>query len=169
MTVDWKRIEEDLQSVMWKMLNEEGKKHGPGFYTEALQRTLGYVAPGVRGPNDHLDYRLGVVSHDEAIATTRGEAAHADMLRERAEQQVKEMREEVRRVYREAAADLADSIRGRCNERSVPSKLRRDGVAWAADLIDPRVPKDRYGNIVKPSASPAAVTTGSKPDGGDAR
>jgi hypothetical protein len=39
-------------------------------------------------------------------------------------------------------------IRHRCNDRAVPSRYRREGVAWAADLIDPSVPKDQFGNVI---------------------
>lgn len=138
MTVDWKRIEQQLHDVTWKMLNEEGKRYGPGFHTEALQRTLGYK-PAEQGGVDHLDYRLGLTTHDEHIRDRDGVCAHADMLREQAEQQTSELRTEVRRIYREARRDIADELRKLAGR--VDSKYRREGVELAADAIDPRVPK----------------------------
>jgi hypothetical protein len=50
-------------------------------------------------------------------------------------------------------------IRDRCNEVSVPSRYRREGVAWAADLIDPSVPKDRFGRTLSPAAGSEAVAS----------
>jgi hypothetical protein len=151
--IDWKRIADRFQQVMWTMLNEEGRHHDATFYADALQRTLGYVAagePGTSGralPYEHLDHGQGLTTEAQAKHVTDTVAYFDQVNREKAEQQVKEMREEVRRVYREAAKDLANRIRERCNERTVPSRFRREGVAWAADMIDPTVPKDQYGNL----------------------
>jgi hypothetical protein len=62
------------------------------------------------------------------------------------------MRAETQRVYREAAQDLTDFLRNKCNERTVPSRYRREGVTWAADMLDPRVPKGQYGWLLSDGA-----------------
>lgn len=139
MPVDWKRIEDDIRDVMWKMVNEEHKPYGPGFYTELLQRVLGYKPAGEDGSCESLDWRLGVITYDKAVRDRDGACAHADMLKEQAEQKVAELRAEVRRVYAEAGRDLADDLRRLAGRET--SKYRREGIERAADSIDPRVIK----------------------------
>jgi len=41
----------------------------------------------------------------------------------------------------------------------VPSRYRREGVTWAADMIDPSVPKDRYGNLRPAAEQPEPAVT----------
>jgi hypothetical protein len=124
------------------------------FYAELLRRTFEYrTADEQRDreralPYEHLKVGLGLTTQAEADYTRDSHTFVDRHNRERAEQQVKEMRAEVSRVYREAAKDLAEMIRQRCNDRTVPSRYRREGVAWAADLIDPSVPKDQFGNVL---------------------
>lgn len=145
--VDWARIGARMADEMRKMLHEENW-HGPDQerYAVALQRALGFEEGEAPRPA-RLRSGMGLTTDADAD-WTRGAHTVADrMAREAAEKRVAELREEVRRVYREAAQDLAAAIRERCNERSVPSRFRREGVAWAADLIDPSVPKDQFGNV----------------------
>jgi hypothetical protein len=157
--VNWDRIADRLQQVMRTMLQEEGRYHDATFYADALRRTLGYVAAGEAGtsgralPYERLQSNFGLITQAEADYLRDAHTIADRMGRERAEEQVKELRAELRRVYREAGKDLADMLRERCNERTVPSRYRRDGVAWAADMIDPSVPKDQYGRIVTPEAA----------------
>ena len=148
--IDWLKLAERMQRIQADMIHhKQTDLHGSEFYAEALRRTLGF-----QPPHDHVQH--------ETVASSTGltTIAYADHLREgctvidrldreAAEKQVAEMRAEVTRVYREARADAADHIRQRCNERSVPARYRREGVLLAADWIDPRVPKDRYGNLVR--------------------
>lgn len=151
--IDWKRIADRLEQVMATMLHDEDRHHDASFYADALQRTFGYVAggePGTSGrtlPYERLENGQGLTTDSATTYLLDSHAISDRMGRERAEEQVKEVRDEMRRVYREAGKDLADLLRERCNERSVPSRYRREGVQWAADLIDPTVPKDPYGNV----------------------
>lgn len=121
---------------------------------EALRRAFGYRAAdqapdGERAlPYEHLTGGLGLVTRAQADWVRDTHTIVDRMNREAAEQQVKEVRVELARVYREAGKDLAELIRARCNDRTVPSKYRREGAGWAADLIDPTVPKDAYGNTI---------------------
>lgn len=145
-TVDWNRLAERLQQVMADMTHRDTvTRYGNDYYAEALRRTLGYQA----ADDNHREYLVrGEGLTTEAYAKYVYDTSGLDrMHREQAEAQVKEMRVEVQRVYREAAKDLAAFLRTRCNERSVPSRYRREGVEWAADMIDPAVPKDQYGNL----------------------
>ncbi len=155
--VDWNRLADRMVEVQRKMIHEE-QWTGDGFYAEVLRRTFGHTAAGEpdahqRTPSYERIRVPGLTTQAEADHIREGCTIIDRLNRERAEQQVKEMRAEVARVYRESAADLAQLIRDRCNERTVPSRYRREGVEWAADLIDPNVPKDRFGYVVKPEAA----------------
>lgn len=145
-TVDWNRIADRLQQVMADMVHRDTEaRYGTDYYAEALRRTLGYE-PGDGPRRESLRRGDGLTT--EAYAKNLYDTSGLDrMHREQAEEQVKEMRAEVARVYRDAAKDLAAFLRARCNERSVPSRYRREGVTWAADMIDPAVPKDQYGQL----------------------
>jgi hypothetical protein len=148
--IDWDRIAERMLDVQRAMVHDE-QWTGPGFYAEMLRRTFEYTPAGQPDAFQRvLSYEQirvpGLTTQAEADHTRDGHTIIDRLNRERAEQQVTEMRAEVQRVYREAGADLAKLIRSRCNERTVPSRYRREGVEWAADLIDPAVPKDRYGD-----------------------
>lgn len=150
--IDWDRLAKRLSDVQRKMAHEENYR-GADFHAEALRRTFGFTPAGEPDgvkrvlPYDQVNVP-GLMTDAEAKHIRDAHTVIDRINREKAEQEVKEMREEVRRVYRESAADLSDLIRNRCNERTVPSRYRREGAQWAADLIDPRVPKDRYGNFV---------------------
>jgi hypothetical protein len=160
-SVDWNRIEARFQEVMRRMIHEENWS-GPDFYAEALRRTFEYRAADEQRdqeralPYEHLWMGFGLMTEAEANYVRDGHTIVDRLAREAAEQQVKDIRAELSRVYREAGKDLAEMLRERCNDRTVPSRYRREGVAWAADLIDPSVPKDRFGNVVNPGPSELA-------------
>lgn len=147
-SVNWDRIAERFQAEMANLIHhEQEKRYGTDFYAEALRRTLGF-RPAEGNFRERLDRGDGLTT--ESYAQHLYDTSALDrMQRETAEQQTSEARAETRRVYREAGKDFADLLRTRCNEVSVPSRYRREGVAWAADLIDPTVPKDQYGNVVQ--------------------
>jgi hypothetical protein len=154
-SVNWDRIAERLQAEMANLIHhEQEKRYGNDFYAEALRRTLGF-RPADGNFREHLVRGDGLTT--ESYARHLYDTSALDrMQRETAEQQARDARAETRRVYREAGKDFADLLRARCNEVSVPSRYRREGVAWAADLIDPTVPKDQYGNVVQ-QADPGKV------------
>jgi hypothetical protein len=146
--VNWNRIAERLQAEMANLIHhEQEKRYGNDFYAEALRRALGF-RPAEGNFREHLVRGEGLTT-DSYARHLYDTSALDRMQRESAEQQVKEARAETRRVYREAGKDFADLLRARCNEVSLPSRYRREGVAWAADLIDPTVPKDQYGNVIQ--------------------
>lgn len=148
--VDWTALADKLQRVQTDMIHRDNVQlHGTEFYAEALRRTFGYD-PHDGTTNRELPY------DDVAPSTGLTTLAHADYLRgahtvmdrmnrEHAEKQRDEARAEARAVLRDAAQRLADRIREWCNDRRVPSRYRREGALYAADVIDPRVPKDRFG------------------------
>jgi hypothetical protein len=146
--VDWDRISARLQEVMRVMLQDEGRYHDATFYADALRRTFDYK-PAEGAYTERLRLGFGLTTEAYSNHLIKGHTVIDRLNREKAEQQVKEMRAEVARVYREARADVAAYLRARCNERTVPSRNRREGVAWAADMIDPSVPKDQYGYLVE--------------------
>jgi hypothetical protein len=146
-SVNWDRIAERLQAEMAHLIHHEPqKRYGNDFYAEALRRALGF-RPAEGNFREHLVRGEGLTT-DSYARHLYDTSALDRMQRETAEQQTRDARAETRRVYREAGKDFADFLRARCNEVSVPSRYRREGVALAADLIDPTVPKDQYGNVV---------------------
>lgn len=155
-SVDWDRLGARLNEVLRQMVHgtPEQQYTGPNFYVEAVRRTLGYVAAGELTtsertfPYDNLKHGFGLITAAQAKHETDGVAYFDRIGREKAEEQVKEMRAELARARREAGSDFAEYLRNRCNERTVPSRYRREGVNWAADMIDPAVPKDRFGGLL---------------------
>jgi hypothetical protein len=148
--IDWVQIAERFGRIQAEMIHHEHSDLcGNEFYAEALRRAFYYQpARDGHGP-ERISPRTGLTTIAEANHLRDAHTTMDRLNREAAEKQVKEMRAEVARVYLEARTDIANIIRSRCNERSVPAKYRREGVELAADWIDPAVPKDRYGNIVK--------------------
>jgi hypothetical protein len=145
--VDWTRIAIRLQEEMSKLTHEGGdRRYGNDFYAEALRRVFGYEPAGEHN-RETLRSGYGLTTETFHHWDVKGATALSRMQTEAAEKRVQEMRAETQRVYREAGKDLANLLRDRCNERTVPSRYRREGVTWAADMIDPTVPKDRYGNV----------------------
>jgi hypothetical protein len=156
--IDWDRIAARFLDLKRRMIHEEDWSGGD-IDAEALRRTFGYRAASEQRDlerplsYEHLKMGYGLITQAEADHVLDGHTIVERLNRERAEAQVKEMRAELDRVYREAGKDLADMLRSRCNDRTVPSRYRREGVAWAADMIDPSVPKDRYGYLVSPEGA----------------
>jgi hypothetical protein len=148
--VDWDGIASRLQHHMNQMVHVEGWS-GPDFYAEALRRAFGYQQ---RDPYDYVQQGSGLTTQQYADYVREGHTIVDRTNLQTAERQIRELRGEVTRVYRDAGADIAQMLRDRCNERTVPSRYRREGVLWAADMIDPAVPKDRYGNVIAPPADP---------------
>lgn len=148
--VEWDRLASRFSDTLRDVYAEGPRADA---YSEALRRTFGYVAAGDPGssgralPYEHLNRGQGLTTDAEASWIRDAHTVADRLAREAAERQVKEMRAEVARVYQEAAKDLAAFLRDRCNERTVPSRFRREGVRWAADMIDPSVPKDQFGNV----------------------
>lgn len=148
--IDWDRLAGRFSDALRDVYAEGPRADA---YAEALRRTFGYVGAGEPGssgralPYERLDHGYGLITDSEADYL-RDSHVYADRAgRKRAEDDLTRMRIEVSRVYRESGKDLAQMLRDRCNERTVPSRFRREGVRWAADMIDPSVPKDQFGNL----------------------
>lgn len=153
MPVDFDQIAERFSAALRDIYDEPERVADP--YAEALRRALGYRAADEQRDNEralpyeHLNSGFGLTTESYHLWDVKDATALARMQAESAEERVKEMRAEVARVYREARKDLAEFLRDRCNERTVPSRYRREGVEWAADMIDPAVPKDQYGHLAE--------------------
>lgn len=148
--IDWTALARAFQRHQVDLVHREDGWSGDEFYAEALRRTFGWSANDGSDGRRELPYETvrpttGLTTLGEADHTRESHTIVDRMNREAAERRAAEAQAESRAVIREAAQRLADYIRGRCNERSVPAKFRREGVALAADWIDPRVPKDRFG------------------------
>lgn len=146
-TVDWDRIARRLGEVKAHMIHhEERQLYGTAFEAEALRRTFGYVPVGEHG-YDHLRTGCGLTTDAYAEHLYSGNALVDRLNLERAEAKVKEMRAEVRRVYAEARKDIANYLRDWCNERTVPSRYRREGVQQVINLLDPPTREVNGGEV----------------------
>ena len=136
-SVDWAAIANRLNEVKAQMVHhDEVNLYGIDFEIEALRRTFGHV-PANGNFREHLTHGYGLTTDAYAKHLYSGSAVIDRLNLEKAEQQVAEMRAEVRRVYAEARKDIAASLREWCNERTVPSRYRREGVQQVIDLLDP--------------------------------
>jgi hypothetical protein len=147
--IDWAGLAQRFQETTTRMIHHEdgSPRYGNNFYAEALRRTFGYQPAGA--PPRELPYP--VVNPSTGLTTTAaadhirdGHTVLDRLARADAERQRDEAREEAHRVLRDAARDLAKLIRGCTNERTVPSRYRREGVLLAADWIDPDSPASPY-------------------------
>jgi hypothetical protein len=135
---DWSALAQRLQREMANLTHHDAvKRYGDDFYAEALRRTF-----GAREPHGHIPYATistatGLTTVAESDWTRESHTVVDRLNAEDARRQAKEARAEAQRVMRDAARDLAKYLRGRCNERRVPARLRREGVLLAADWIDP--------------------------------
>ena len=161
--VDWIGLAREYQKQIADLIHHDSAGRdlsGDEFYAEALRRALGHrpandpATPHVG--RDTIGHRFGLTTTADAEFLRNAHTVMDRLSADAARKQADAARKEARRVLLEAAADCADLIRARCNDRSVPSRYRREGAAWAADLIDPRVRKDQYGNVV--AADPAQAT-----------
>lgn len=145
MSVDWLRLAHQLQAEIAKLIHGENQPQlsGDEFYAEALRRAMSFSPNNVEGQRQ-LPYGTvgfpGLTTQDEADYLRDSHTIIDRLNAERAREEVAAMRIEVRRVYRDAARDLAKYVRDGCNERTVTAKLRREGVMLAADWIDPDSP-----------------------------
>lgn len=141
--INWMTLAERLHNMRMHMAHHEDTGlSGLAFEAEALRRTFRFSA------NDGSDGRRPLPYETISAATGLMSIAEADHLRnmhtavdranrQEAEQDAVKARAETRRVLIDAARDLAGYLRQRCNDRTVPSRYRREGVLLAADWIDP--------------------------------
>lgn len=139
--IDWVALAKRLSDAQVKMIHHEDTGlHGWEFDAEVLRRALGHSANDGTDGQRTLPYETvhfpGLITASEHDHLRNAHTVLDRMAREAAEKRAKEADAEVRRVYREARQDIAAALREWCNERSVPSRLRREGVLLAADRLD---------------------------------
>lgn len=78
----------------------------------------------------------GFVTEAESLRVRDAHTSIDRLNRERAEEKVAELRDEVLRKDRDAAADVVRWIRANVNERTMPSKFRREGALQIADWLE---------------------------------
>lgn len=150
--VDWRAIGRRFADATVYYLHHAGVMlYGDDFYAAVARRALDGEQQA-RLPYETVGLGLGLITEAEAAHMTESHTVLSRLRAERAEEQVREMRAEVARVRRDAARDLVAHLREWVNERTVPSRYRREGVLLAAEEIDPDTPRDRYGNVVRRAA-----------------
>ena len=141
--LDWTKLASRLNEIRAAMIHhEQASLYGDEFEAEALRRLFGFQ-PANPPDSPHIPYET--VSPSTGL-TTIAQADHnrdshtvIDRLnREAAERERDAARAETRRVMTEARRDIAEALRNWCNERTVPSRFRREGVLLAASRIDPK-------------------------------
>lgn len=151
--VDWMKIGQRFQEAMVHYTHHaEVTLYGDEFYAAVAKRALG-GQQSERLTYETVSRSLGLVSVAESDWRLSGHTVMDRLRAERAEGQVKEMRAELRRVRRDAARDLVRYLRGWVNERRIPARLRREGFLMAADQIDPDIPRNQYGDVVRDGAA----------------
>jgi hypothetical protein len=135
-SIDWLMLARRIAEAKRLMVHgDEPSLYGEEFEAEALRRGLGGERLE-RLSYDTLNPSTGLTTQAEAEHTRDSHAVVDRGRAERAERELAEVREELQRVYREARVDIARALRAWCNDRTVPARLRREGVLLAADRID---------------------------------
>jgi hypothetical protein len=111
-----------FERILLDMVHNE-RYTGADLYEEALRRTL--VVP------------CGLVLGVDADRTLRAHTIVDKLNVERLERRVAELNQEVRAAIRDGRRQAAEMLRRWCNERTVPSRYRREGVQAAVDALDP--------------------------------
>ncbi len=147
--VDWMAIGRGIQQAqVYYTHHADVTLSGDEFYAAVAKRALGGRKLD-RLTYETVSHALGLLTVAEHEWLLERHTVMSRLRAERAEAQVVEMRAEVRRVRRDAARDLVKYLREWCNERRITAKTRREGFLLAADQIDPDMPRDQYGNVVR--------------------
>jgi len=147
--VDWLKIGLRFQEATVHYTHHaEVTLYGDEFYAAVAKRALG-GQQSERLTYETVSKQLGLTTVAEADWLRDSHVVMDRLRAEQAEEQVKELRAEVRRVRRDAARDLVKYLREWVNERRIPAKTRREGFLMAADQIDPDIARDRYGDVVR--------------------
>ncbi len=132
---DWIALARRLRREI-ATLTHDPEWYGDDFYAEALRRAL-RAEKAPHCPYESVDRATGLMTVANADHNRDSHTIIDRLNAGRAHEEAKAARDEVRRVYREARRDIAQALRDWCNERTVPAKLRREGVLLAADRICP--------------------------------
>lgn len=122
--IDWAKAGEQFSRIQSDLMHGEGSElRGAEFYGEVLRRLFARIGPNWVTYEDHMR---------TLELNRRQDRANG----ERAEATLKHFTEEYQRKLADARAVMADAIRTRCNEVTVPSRYRREGVLLAAEWLD---------------------------------
>jgi hypothetical protein len=95
--------------------------YGDAYYAELLRRVLTTGASGLTTAADADQARYNDVDR---------------IAREKAEEALAQAQADLYRAQGDAAAEAAATLRGWCNDRTVPSRYRREGVELAATHLE---------------------------------
>lgn len=130
--IDWIALAQRFQSIQAHLVHHDTeKRYGDDFYAEALRRTI-------------LDPRSPFMTRAEADHLIETHTILSKLTAESAEQRRDELLAENRRVLREARADITHAFREAINDRTMPSKYRREGALQLLDWIDPTTTTSPY-------------------------
>lgn len=121
---DWADAGAKFSDIQNRLMHSEGTSlHGAEFYGEALRRW--WERFGHNWVPQAEMMRALEINH--SVDRANGERAEATL---------KHFTEEYQRKLADARTEMAKAIRARCNEVTVPSRYRREGVLLAADWLD---------------------------------
>jgi hypothetical protein len=122
--IDWADAGAKFSAITADLMHRDGAGlHGSAFYAEALRRLWSRIGHQWV-TNDHM---MRVLAMNRATDRANGEAAEASLRHHTAQ---------FERTLIGVRGVLAAALRARCNERTVPSRYRRDGVELAASWLD---------------------------------
>lgn len=123
-SIDWTKAGETFSRIQSDLMHGEGSElRGAEFYGEALRRLFARI-----GHN--------WVTSEESQRAIHMSTSISRSNAEQAKAALHHFTEEYQRKLADARAVMADAIRTRCNEVTVPSRYRREGVLLAAEWLD---------------------------------
>jgi hypothetical protein len=120
---DWAAAGRTFIEMEARLVREASDLHGAEFYAEALRRLWARIGHGWV-PQAEM---MRILDMNRAVDRASGERAQATLAHFTAEYE---------RKMADSAHQYAAALRARCNERTVTSRLRREGVLLAADWLD---------------------------------
>lgn len=152
--VDWSELARRFQQAMMELVHLDPQpRYGDELYAEALRRALGWQE---QGPGGHPPYETvrfpGLLTEGEHEHVVHSHTVVDRLNAERVTRENKEIRERYRVETTRIRAELAQALRASTNERTVPSRYRREGVLLAADWLDPQCPASPFTSV--PAGTP---------------
>jgi hypothetical protein len=118
--IDWADAGRTFSKITTSMMHDEHTGlYGDEFYAEALRRLWARIGHQFVAQAEHMR----ILEMNRSVDRANGEQAQQALAHYTAEYE---------RKMRESARVYAEALRARCNERTVPSRYRRDGVLLAA-------------------------------------
>ncbi|WP_428962979.1 hypothetical protein [Micromonospora fluostatini] len=148
---DWAALGRRLQDIRAHLIYEGGlHRYDDGHHAEALRRLLTSPNSGWISLAEHerlLDLRTGADRRNLHEANRRAREARARYVA----------------TSRAVRAELARWLRRVTNDRTVPSRYRREGVLLAADWLDPTTPTALYPTERNTDTSDASTRSAPSP------